>query len=308
MEIIVFVLMFAAGLALMIKGADWITEYGSRLARKLGVSELVIGVTLVAMATSLPELAVSVISAISNAGQIATGTIVGSNIANIALILGLSALACPLVTDRAFLRQGLLTLCFSALVSLLLLGGMVWHEGMFIIICFFAYLAYAVKTRKEGSAGTRKNAGNDRWKYILFCIAGGLVVVGGGELLVASTVNIAQWLGVPEIIIAMIVIAVGTSLPELATSVAAAIKRMRGISLGNIIGSNVFNTAILGISSLFSAVPVTSHVVFLDLPLMLFVTALLMLFMKTGWKLSRTEGLALLAVYGVFIALQFMVG
>ena len=137
-------------------------------------------------------------------------------------------------------------------------------------------------------------------------MAGGLTVVAGAHLLVHSTVQIARWLDIPEILIAIIVIAIGTSLPELATSVTAAVKHMRGISLGNIIGSNIFNIAILGIASLFNAAPANSHVVSLDLPVMLAVTVLLLLFMRTGWKLSRKEGLILLAVYCLFVAMQFL--
>ena len=145
-----------------------------------------------------------------------------------------------------------------------------------------------------------------KWKYVMFVLAGGLVVVAGAQLMVMSTVNIAQWLGVPEILIAIIIIAIGTSLPELATSVTAAMKHMRGISLGNIIGTNIFNIAILGIASLASTVPVTNHVIFIDLPMMLLVTILLLVLMRTRWKLSRLEGVFLLGFYLLFVAMQFV--
>ena len=306
---------FVAGLVLVIKGADWITEYGSLLAKRHGVSELVIGLTLVAMATSLPELSVSLLSVFSGVAQIATGTVIGSNISNITLILGLSALACPLATGKEFLKEGYVTLGFSVLIAIFLLSGMAWYEGVVILVLFVAYLVHSVNNRKAGDkkpkpmareTGIEKTGGGAA-KHVLFIIIAGLVIVGGAELLITSTVNIAEWLGVPEIIIAMVIIAIGTSLPELATSVTAAVKRMRGISLGNIIGSNIFNIAVLGITSLFASVPVTYHVVSIDIPFMIAVTALLLIFIKTGWKLDRREGIALLLIYALFVALQFVV-
>jgi len=303
------VLVFIAGLVLIIKGADWVTDYASRLAKKLGVSELVIGLTVVATATSLPELGVSLVSAFSGVSQIATGTIIGSNITNIALILGVSALAYPLATGRSFLRQGLATMGFSLLVAFLLMGGMAWQEGMVILVLFVAYLAYVIRNRKEEKSEIslpKVMAKGNKWLYLAASLLGGIVVVVGAQLMVSSTVNLAQLLGVPEMLIAIIIIAMGTSLPELVTSVTAAVKRMRGISLGNIIGTNIFNIAVLAIASLVSAVPVTSHVLLIDVPVMLLVTALLLVFMKSRWELSRKEGVTLLAVYALFIGLQFL--
>jgi len=329
------IIIFLAGLVLIIKGADWVTDYGSQLAKKLGVSELVIGLTLVAMATSLPELAVSLVSAISGVAQIATGTVIGSNISNIALILGVSALVYPLATGRKYLNQAFVTLGFSVLIAAFLIGGMLWYEGLVILVFFIGYIFYSLKHRKEigeeflegeelveaslhekkakAAKAKRKekpskdNDRNSKWKYTLFCIFGGLVVVVGAQLLVTSTVNIAQWLGVPEALIAIVIIAIGTSLPELATSVTAAAKHMRGISLGNIIGTNIFNIAVLGIVSLFSAVHVNPGIIFVGLPVMIAVTALLLIFMKTNWHLSRKEGIVLLVIYALFVGLQFVV-
>ena len=202
------VIIFAAGLVLIIKGADWVTEYGSRLAKRLGVSELVVGLTLVAMATSLPELAVSLVSVFSGVASIATGTVIGSNISNIALILGISALVCPLATGRRFLREGFATLGFSLLAAFFLLNGMVWYEGVMILALFAAYMAYAVKTARDGGKAGKAGKGlkGSGLKYVMFCIIGGLIVVGGAHLMVTSTVSIAKWLGVPELVIAIIII------------------------------------------------------------------------------------------------------
>jgi len=162
--------------------------------------------------------------------------------------------------------------------------------------------------REEGPEIAEKSimSGGNRWKFLALTIFGGAVVVIGAQLMVMSTVNLAGLLGVPEMLIAIIIIAVGTSLPELVTSVTAALKRMRGISLGNIIGSNIFNIAVLAIASLASTVPATPHVLLIDIPVMLIVSALLLVFMRTRWKLTRAEGLALLIVYIIFVALQFV--
>jgi cation:H+ antiporter len=301
---------FIAGLILIIKGADWVTDYGSRLAKKLGVSELVIGLTVVATATSLPELGVSLVSVFSGVASIATGTVIGSNISNIALILGLSALAYPLATGRSFLKQGLAMLGFSLIFAALLVDGLQWYDGAVILVLFAGYLAYVIKNRKEEDleiTQKRVKSKGNKWRFLAFTIFGGAVVVIGAQLMVTSTVAIAGLLGVPEMMIAIIIIAVGTSLPELVTSITAAMKHMRGISLGNIIGSNIFNIAVLAIASLTTTVPVTPHVLLIDIPVMLLVTVLLLLFMKTRWKLSRKEGFALLLVYLIFVALQFVV-
>ncbi|RLI97664.1 MAG: sodium:calcium antiporter [Candidatus Aenigmatarchaeota archaeon] len=308
-EIIISMLVFVAGLILIIKGADWITKYGSLLAKKLGVSELIIGITLVAMATSLPELAVAIISAVSNVNDIATGTVIGSNISNIALILGLSALAYPLSTKRKYLNQGFATLGFSLLLVAFLFDGMMWYEGAVLLLFFFAYIGYSLKHRKEIGTELSEDYKGPRgrtWEYVAICIVSGGLVVLGANFMVESTVSIARGFGIPELVISMIIIALGTSLPELATSVAAAIKRMRGISLGNIIGSNIFNIAILGLSSMLAPLAVTPHVVFIDLPVMIGVTAALLVFMRTGWKITRKEGAFLVAVYMAFIASQFV--
>jgi cation:H+ antiporter len=303
------IVVFIAGLFMIIKGADWVTEFGSRLAKKLGVSELVIGLTVVAMATSLPELGVSIVSALSGVASIATGTIIGSNISNIALILGISALAYPLATGKSFLKEALATLGFSLILASSLVGGMAWYDGLVILALFIGYILYIVKNRRgdaEELTKTKISARGNKWRFVAYCLFGGIVVVIGAHLMVTSTVVLAQAFGIPEILIAIIIIAVGTSLPELATSVTAAVKHMRGISLGNIIGSNIFNIAVLAIASLVSTVPATSHVLFIDIPVMLLVTVLLLIFMRTHWKLSRKEGLILLLVYALFVAVQFV--
>ena len=305
---LLYILTFALGLALLLKGAGVITDYASRIARALGISQIVIGITIVAIATSLPELAVCVTSAIGGVASIASGTIIGSNISNIALIVGLSALAAPFLTKREFLKQGYFMLGFTVLVALFLIGGLYWFEGLIIISLAVIYLVLLVSFKKRQTVSeTSKREKIHTTRYILFCIIGGIGVALGANLLVMSTVEIARWIGVSELIISLIIIAVGTSLPELATSIVAARKKMRGISLGNILGSNIFNIMILGISSLFAVAPVTTSLMLISVPIMLILSVILLYFIKSEhWTITRKEAAILLIIYAVFIALQFV--
>lgn len=301
----IYIILFIAGLAFLLKGADTVTEYASRIARKLGISELVIGITLVAMATSLPELAVSLLSVFANAG-IATGTIIGSNISNILLILGVSALLSPMVTGKEFLKQEYAVLIFSIVLAFFLLGSMEWYKGLILIAMFIAYMYYILKKKRMPRLKIRNPLAKKKGIHRDFIISliGALFVVLGAKLLVDSTVRIAQWMGISEIIIALTVIAIGTSLPELATSVTAAYKRMRGIAIGNIIGSNIFNITILGLASLIRTVPTTTEIILINLPIMLFATVLLMLVIRFRGRLSRPTGALFIAIFILFIALQ----
>ncbi|HDD72524.1 MAG TPA: calcium/sodium antiporter [Candidatus Aenigmarchaeota archaeon] len=301
---------FIIGLLFLIKGADVVTQHSSTLARKLGISQFAVGMTLVAVSTSLPEFAVCIASAVLGVGDIATGTIVGSNIANIGLILGLSALVIPIHNSREFLQKGYLMLVLTLLLSLFLVRGMHWHGGAAILAVVGVYIYRFLWTRTKTKL-TRK-PGRVPWreiaKHILVCILGAILIVTGADMLVFSTVNIAEWLSIPELVISMTAVAIGTSLPELATSFMAAIKRMEGISVGNVIGSNIFNVTILAVTSFIKPIPTTQHVILIDVPIMIVLTALLLIFMRTGWLLSKSEGFILFLVYLAFLFLQIPAG
>jgi len=302
------ILIFVVSLAFLIKGADIITNYASRLAKIWGISQLVIGITIVAFATSLPELAVSLISVLGATGGIAVGTIIGSNIANIGLVIGVSALATPLLISRKFIKEGIVMLFFSIVTAALLLDGMFWYEGSVLIIMLFGYMYYLIKsTRTERHKKTfkLKSERKDVMKYIIFCLVGALFIAIGAEVLVYSTINIATWLGISEVVIALVAIAIGTSLPEFATSVVAALKKMRGISVGNIIGSNIFNVSILGMVSLFGPIPAETIISNINIPIMLVLAFLLLIFMRKDMKIDRTEAIVLFGIYIVFLYLQF---
>lgn len=314
--IILYIILFVLGLVLVAKGADWVTEYASRLARRVGISEIIIGIILVAVATTLPELTISILSAITGNIDIATGTIIGSNITNIALILGAAALIFPLATSMDFVHKDYFMLLLTCLLGLLMIGGLVWFEGLILIAGMVLFVVYLVKVRKPKrpniithlSDFIHKTYGKKRdvRKLVVFCLIGGVFVVFGARLLIISTMGIAGLLGIPEILIAMIVVAFGTSVPELATVMTAAWKGMKGIAIGNIIGANVFNISTLGIVSLIHTVPVTQKLIMVNIPMMLILSLLLLVFMRTGWRFSRKEGFVLLVIYGVFIALQFL--
>ena len=304
-------ILFAAGLGLLIKGADIVTDHAASLAKRFGISQLVIGITLVAMSTSLPELAVSITSVLFDVSDIATGTIVGSNIANICLILGLSALAAPLLGRKDFLHEGLITMAFTIAVSAFLIFGMFWPMGLTLLACFFIYMWYLLARKKPERGFKHKHIDfleritqRKSLVHLALVIFGASLVILGAYLLVSATVSIAAWLGVPELIISVIVVAAGTSLPELATSFVAAVKKMRGISVGNIIGSNIFNIAILSLASIFASIPAAAGLVLTDLAIMLIATALLLVFMRTGWSISRKEGAVLFLIYIIFLSIQ----
>jgi cation:H+ antiporter len=303
---------FIAGLVFLIKGADIVTNHSSIIARKYGVSGLVIGITLVAFSTSLPELAVSLVSAIMGTVSIATGTIIGSNIANIGLIMGISALIISLREEKQYFYEAPFMLLSTILISILLIIGLVWWGGAIIIITTFLYMRRVVKKRKMEFGEKikrftkRKRMGISTTKHLGITFLGAGIIILGANMLVFSTVNIAQSLGVSELVISMIMVAIGTSLPELATSFVAAVKKMGGISIGNIIGSNIFNITILGLTSLVVPIPVNWHIVFVDIPIMILITVVFLLFIRTGWKITRPEGLTLLAFYAFFLISQFV--
>ena len=317
--ILAYVLLFIGGLALLIKGADIVVKYASQTARLLGVSNFMIGLTLVAFSTTLPELSVSLISAFSGVVDIAAGTTLGSIIANPALILALAAVFVPLTTNREILKLNYILLISLLVLSLLFIDGLVWYEGLVLIILFAVYMGSMIRN----GTGLKKNDDNKKnieqrrkgkiLKYALFTIFGGGLVVVGARLLTDSTVNISTVLSVPEILIAIIAVAIGTSLPELAVVITAAFRRTVGISIGDILGANMFNILVLGLASLISTIPATGKILTIVIPIVLLVNVLLLIFMSTKirfisekWKLSRIEGFILLAIYAIFVTLQFI--
>ncbi|MCU6697899.1 calcium/sodium antiporter [Laedolimicola ammoniilytica] len=254
------VMILLAGFLFLVKGADWFVEGAACIAKKLGIPQLVIGLTIVAMGTSMPEAAVSVTAAMQQNAGITVGNVVGSNILNILIILGITAVITNVTIQRSTLHY---EIPFMLAVTTLLLGfGMtggriIFMEGVIFWIFFLAYLGYLfVMARKEnaGEEGTVKDF--PVWKCLLLMVLGGILVVKGSDFAVSGASAIARYFGMSERFIGLTIVALGTSLPELVTSVTAARRGNAGIAIGNIVGSNIFNILfVIGTAALICPVP-----------------------------------------------------
>ncbi|MCK2182789.1 calcium/sodium antiporter [Halomonas getboli] len=299
---------FLAGLCFLLVGAEMLVRGASRLAARLGISPLVIGLTVVAFGTSSPELAVSIKAAFADQAGIAMGNVVGSNLFNILFILGLSAMVTPLVVAQKLIRFDIpLMVALSAALLLLVLDGQLSRlDGVLLAAGLVAYLAFllyqSARSRAEASAGSdAMPAARDAWGVNLLLVAAGLVLlVLGSRWLVEGAVTFASFLGISEQVIGLTIIAAGTSLPEVMTSLIAALRGERDIAVGNVVGSNVFNIlGVLGLSSLLapSGLMVTPAMISFDIPVMLAVAAACLPICFTGGSIERWEGALLLGYY-----------
>jgi len=310
------ILVFVSGLFLLVTGAHFVTEYASKLAKTWGVSEYAIGITLVALSTSLPEIAISIISGITsfiepstNAINIATGTVIGSNITNIGLILGVSALLMPLGLTKKYIKEEYFMAFLSVFLSIILFIGMDWIGGLILLAIIIGYILYLLSHREHSIVITAeefyyKITTKRTLIDVILCFIGGIALVIGSTITIKSVLNISSSFGISEFVIALVGISLGTSLPEILASVVAAIKRMRGISIGNIIGSNIFNIIGLSMASLFSPLLTNTMMFIVDIPIMLILSFLIIVFAKTERYISKREGTILLGIYILFILLQ----
>lgn len=305
------------GLALILAGADALTDGSAAVARRLRVSDLVIGLTVVAFGTSAPELAISVLSSVRGSAEMSIGNVVGSNIFNILVIMGCTALVMPVKVGEGTMSKEIPLVILSSLVlaffanDVLLDGGAAnvisRSDGLVLLAFFLIFMRYSFAIARNGAeadSGGRKAKEMTGAKAALY-IAGGLAgLVGGGRLFVEGACGVARSLGVGESVIGLTLVAGGTSLPELATSVAAALKKNPGIAVGNVIGSNLFNVFfVLGCSAAVSPLPMGS-IGNADVG-MLLVSSLL--FWLTGWffkerTITRAEGALLVACYVAYTA------
>jgi len=312
------VLLFVVGLSFLIIGAEALVRGASRLAAVLGISPLVIGLTVVAFGTSSPELAVSIKSALSGQSGIALGNVIGSNIFNILFILGVSALIVPLVVSQQLVRLDVpLMIALSFIVLLLALDGSIGLvDGLLLVAGLVAYVSILIhlsrketaparqeRAREDGATADAKSAG---WMRNMALVVGGLaLLVLGSRWLVEGAVAFARHLGVSELIVGLTIVAAGTSLPEVVTSIIAAARGERDIAVGNVVGSNIFNIlGVLGITSIVApgGIAVSSAVIGFDLPVMIAVALVCLPIFFTGGTISRTEGFLLLAYYAVYTA------
>ena len=305
-------LQLAVGLLALYFGAEWLVSGSSRLAGRLGMAPLVIGLTVVAFGTSAPELAVSIAAALDGNGGLAAGNVIGSNIGNVALILGISAVITPLAVHLKLLRFDIPLMIGLTLLVIGLThdGGLARWEGIALSLGLVGYLSFnVVAARREGSpevaaefAAELPEAGGSLRGDLLRIGAGLLLLVGGAHWLVEGASFIARAFGVSEAVIGLTLVALGTSLPELATSVLAALRRHTDLAVGNIVGSNIFNLlGILGLSSALVPYRVTG-IQGWDWAVLLGVSLLILPLAWTGAEIKRWEGLVLVGCYAGYVA------
>jgi cation:H+ antiporter len=311
------VLMLIAGLALLVVGAEALVRGASKIAAAFGISPLVIGLTVVAFGTSSPELAVGVQSALSGNGDIALGNVIGSNIFNILVIVGLSAVIVPLVVHQKLVRLDVpLVIGLSVLIFILGLDGRIGRvEGVLLFLGLAAFIVFEIRHGRQESeevqqeyaqeyGGGRRARSAGQWALNILLLVGGLaMLVLGSNWLVDSASAIARSLGVSDLIIGLTIVAAGTSAPELATSIMAAVRGERDIAVGNAVGSNVFN--ILGVLGLTAAlapegIAVPRSALAFDIPVMIAVALAALPVFFTGYSISRWEGAVFLAYYAAY--------
>lgn len=308
MEILLQVLLLVVGFVMLMKGADWFVEGASQIADRLGIPQLVIGLTIVAMGTSLPEAAVSISAATQGSAEITIGNVMGSNIMNVLVILGLTAVVCVIPVQKSTVRYEIpfMILITAVLAGLGLADNQVSRpEGLILWAFMILYLFYLLRMAKNGTGG--EEAGGKKrpiWLLILMVLVGAAMIVFGSDITVDAATAIAKIFGMSERFIGLTIVAFGTSLPELVTSVTAALKGKTDIAVGNIVGSNIFNILfVVGTTALIT--PVAYSSAFL-VDSIIAVAAALFLFLCVfrNKKLGRLGGILMLAAYaGYFVYL-----
>lgn len=296
--------MLIAGFVFLVKGADWFVEGAASIAKNLGVPQLIIGLTIVAMGTSMPEAAVSIQAALADNAGISVGNIVGSNILNILIILGITAV----ITNVAIQKSTLIyEIPFMTGITVLFMifgitgAEITFAEGIVLWICFIAFLIYLFVMSKKGLVQETDEAKDiPLWKCILLMVIGGGLVVAGSDFAVDGATEIARFFGMSERFIGLTIVAFGTSLPELVTSVTAARKGNAGIAIGNIVGSNIFNILfVIGTTSLICAVPFEPKFV-TDTVIAILSGILLWIGTCRNRELRRGSGIIMLAGYALY--------
>ena len=296
------------GSLLLYFGAEWIIKGGVSISNKFGISKLVIGLTVVAFGTSLPELLVSLIAVFENSPSLAIGNVVGSNIANVGLVLGISALIFPISINYAPIRRDLfIYLCSCALFILFVFDGRISRfEGGFLFIGLLFYLVACIKNPTDNQSDGENKLEFSMFKSAVYVLAGIFALSFGANFFVDGAIYLARFFGISEVVIGMSVVALGTSLPELATSAMAAFKKQSSISVGNIVGSNIFNIlSILGITALFRPIDSPTNILNFEMPYMIAYGFVLILIARLPQPVHRLSSGLLLLSYFLFIYLLF---
>lgn len=295
------------GLAAVTFGANWLTDGASSVAKRLGVTEFMIGMTIVAVGTSLPELVVSITAAISGSADLSIGNVVGSNTCNILLILGLTALIVPISLTRNNIRIDIpTTIIVSILFSVLALDSFYSQrinslsriEGVLFLLLYFGFILYMIKSSKDDTQSS-SSVTMKLWKAILLIIVGLIALIGGAKLFVNGATGVAKTLGISDAVIGITVVAIGTSLPELAASLVAALKGKSSMAIGNILGSNIANILlIMGTSATITPLYLKDITV-IDFAVMILAPTLMLIFpvFFRSQKITRFEGALFLTIY-----------
>ncbi|PAV28276.1 sodium:proton exchanger [Virgibacillus profundi] len=302
------------GFGLLIKGADYFVEASSNIASLLRVPPILIGLTIVAFGTSSPEATVSIIAALGGSADVSLGNVVGSNVFNITLVVGIAAILYPLKVENETIKKEVPFTLLASGVLLVLMSDVVLQgfgsnlltrsDGLIFLLFLSIFMYYVI----EVGLKSRKDSANESvpdditWgKNILFTLIGLAAIIFGGNLVVHNGTEIAYSLGMSETLVGLTIIAIGTSLPELVTSITAALKKESEIALGNIVGSNIFNILfVLGASSVITPLAVNGKV-FMDVVIMMLLTILLLVFSRTSFKIGKSEGLILVVGYVIYL-------
>ncbi len=310
-------LMLLGGLVLLFFGGEGLIKSAVSLARNFGLSKLLVSAVIVGFGTSMPEMTVSVGAALRGASDIAIGNVVGSNIANILLIIGIAAIICPMFIAGLAVKRDTLFMLLTSLVlcGLAMIGMISLIAGIFIFAALIGYIAWSHAQDKKGGAERVAHIEEDmegepqlsRLKATIFALGSLVLLIVGAYLLVEGAVSIARGFGISEEVIGLTIIAVGTSLPEMATAIIAAMRKHSDVVIGNILGSNIFNIlGILGVTAMISPIPIGKHIATYDVWIMLGVAFFLSIYLLRGITIGRISGLAMLSAYIIYTAWLFV--
>ncbi len=311
---ILMVVLLVVGIFLLVKGADLFVDGACDLSEKLKIPAYLVGLTVVAFGTSLPEAAVSITAAIDGSNEIAIGNVIGSNIFNTLMVLGASALMAPVVVKKDLIKRDFpFCLGITVLLAIFLItfnsssAELTRAEGVILLVLFAVFMAYSIILgKKEGleeSAETEEKKEFPMWKCLLFIVMGIAGVVAGGTLTVNGAKMMAEALGMSETVIGLTVVAIGTSLPELVTSVVAAKKKQNDIAVGNVIGSNIFNILfILGVSSVINPIVPEDAFIMIDAIILTAIMVLTFFISLAARKINRFSGVLMILIYAAYTA------
>ena len=306
------ILLFLLGILFLYGGAEFLVKGSSRLAIGLGIRPIIVGLTIVAMGTSSPELAVSLLAAVKGTKDFALGNIIGSNIANIGLVVGLAAVINPLKIQAETIRREMpFLITATILLYVFSLDGVLgFIDGLVLFIGFIGFITYVIiLAKKDRKAELEQNSEKQKYSIgfnIFLTLIGLVILLAGSYIIVISAEKIAEILHISPIVIAITMIAVGTSLPELAISSVSAYRGHVDLAVGNAVGSNIFNTLlILALVAMLYPIPVDKNLLYFEYPAMLFFTIIFLPMMRTGFIINRWEGGILLVLYSVFTFLLF---